>query len=63
MRDQKERDAQIFLQLEETKKPHNRTEKPQTLRQQRTDILTRDIDQYREIQRGERDVFMYRERR
>ncbi|OHU89214.1 MULTISPECIES: relaxase/mobilization nuclease domain-containing protein [Pseudoalteromonas] len=59
IRDQKERDKQVFEQLETVKQLHNKIDRLQSLKQKRIDYLEKDIDQYRDIQSGQRDKYQH----
>ncbi len=61
-RDQKERDAMVFRQMEQTRLLQSRMQRLENLRENRQQTLSRDIEQYQEISQRQREVFELRER-
>lgn len=62
-RDQKERDALIFKQIEDRKAVQARIERLLRFRQERAQALQHDTQQYREIEQRKRDLFELRKER
>lgn len=61
-RDQREKDALIFTQLDERRTLQTRIERLKDLGQTRTQSFTSDIEQYRDMQQGIRDTLEFKER-
>lgn len=56
-RDQREKDALIFKQLEQSRSLHARIKRLQNFEETRTSEINRDIQQYRDVKAGQRDRF------
>lgn len=62
LRDQKERDAAAFRQIEERRNLQARTQRLEMFNSKRQNTLSKDIQQYKEIGRDERDVYKLKQR-
>ena len=61
-RDQRERDEQVFWQIEERQRLQTRSKLVESFREKRQQSLSQDIEQFKEISRKERDVFDFKSR-
>ncbi len=60
-RDRQEKDALIFKQADQRQALQSRMEHLEAFRQTRTQLLSNDIEQYRDISQQKRDLFEFRE--